>query len=500
MENSILKSGVDIFDDNIVNKTGLGCGVDITQTIGEGNCKTQILDYDKLVKDHAVECDVRKELCKKDITGSDYDSMTQSINSTLAGGIGASFLNIAFHKHLDVTLSHCTKNLDIYEYGMSFLILKNYSLNIKASFISSLRNYMDTNAWEEINASGQKTRTDKEEIKKIFSKYGTHISTQAFYGCMMQSIVYREKNEWESSMQAMVKVSESGKAPIPETGITIDESFDCSITDTDQECYKHSCNSVDDIRIGGDSNKADLQQWLDSCTPDNPSSNALLGYCFNNSSDESSGLIPLYELLDKYDERRKYMQEAMDEYIEEKTYKLEKRKMVILDIYAKRFGKGQSAPSFCYGIDGNIENHNKYFRLDENVYDHVTGITNGCLYFYYALGHAIGNAVFDVRFDEKGDFDGDWQIRGSNSNEGVTGCLKDRYVGVKIKNVNNGVSENEFVTGFGLEIDKKLRVISKGTEVNFNWTKNGDCESWYSSGLIHDDVYCKYTKDKLNQF
>lgn len=41
-ENNPMLQGVNIFDEKLVNKTGLGCGVDITQTIGEGNCKTQI--------------------------------------------------------------------------------------------------------------------------------------------------------------------------------------------------------------------------------------------------------------------------------------------------------------------------------------------------------------------------------------------------------------------------------------------------------------------------
>ena len=41
-----LRGGVNIYDDKLVNKTGLGCGCDITGEIG--NCKTQILDFEKL--------------------------------------------------------------------------------------------------------------------------------------------------------------------------------------------------------------------------------------------------------------------------------------------------------------------------------------------------------------------------------------------------------------------------------------------------------------------
>lgn len=55
-----------------------------------------------------------------------------------------------------------------------------------------------------------------------------------------------------------------------------------------------------------------------------------------------------------------------------------------------------------------------------------------------------------------------------------------------------------YVTGFGVKVKNKIKAISKGTEVGFNWTTAGD--SWYSAGLIHDDVKCVYTKDKINNF
>ena len=59
-----LRSGVNIYDDKLVNKTGLGCGCDITQTIG--NCKTQILDFE-LLKNVGIKSryDMEKLLGKK---------------------------------------------------------------------------------------------------------------------------------------------------------------------------------------------------------------------------------------------------------------------------------------------------------------------------------------------------------------------------------------------------------------------------------------------------
>ena len=77
--------GVNIYDDKLVNKTGLGCGCDITQSIGLGNCKTQILDYELLKNVGGVELDPTQALYKISRTGSDYTKMTKEINTTLAG-------------------------------------------------------------------------------------------------------------------------------------------------------------------------------------------------------------------------------------------------------------------------------------------------------------------------------------------------------------------------------------------------------------------------------
>lgn len=176
--------------------------------------------------------------------------------------------------------------------------------------------------------------------------------------------------------------------------------------------------------------------------------------------------------------------------------KVEQRNMVIVDAITKHITSG-SASDYFYADDINGV-HRKFFRLDENMYDHVKGSTKGKMYFYYALGHLTDNAVVEMKFCGKGDADGDWKLRGCNSNEGVVGCLKDRYLAIKLRNVNNYPDKKMYVTGFGVKVKNKIKAISKGTEVGFNWTTTGD--SWYSAGLIHDDVKCVYTKDKINNF
>ena len=68
---------------------------------------------------------------------------------------------------------------------------------------------------------------------------------------------------------------------------------------------------------------------------------------------------------------------------------------------AKHITSG-SASDYFYADDINGV-HRKFFRLDENMYDHVKGSTKGKMYFYYALGHLTDNAVVEMKFCGKGD-------------------------------------------------------------------------------------------------
>ena len=494
--------GVNIYDDKLVNKTGLGCGCDITQEIGMGNCKSQILDFDMLKSFDGVELDNTQEYYKTVRTGEDYTSMSQKLNVCLSGSVKAGIKNLfSFGWNLSTSLERKTNQLDIYEYGMTMILKKMYALNIKPSHCSNLKTYISLFTWNELDATGKSSaeRTDKAKIKSLFRKYGTHISTKAFYGCLYQYFLFREQNEWESCIEAQLKIGTDASVPIPDTGLTVSGGYNASITDTDSECYKHSYKEVTERRVGGNMNVADLNEWLASCDVGKPETCALLGYALAIGSNSDSGLVPLYELFDEKDERRAAMQEAMQEYIDENSVKLSTRRMVIVDAYGKNFENG-SAPEYCYGIDGARDNHRKYFRLNENIFDHVKGKKKGNFYFYYALGHLTDNAVVDMKFVGTGDVDGDWDARGDNSNKGVTGCLKDRCLAVRYKNIKNGGSENDFVSGFAVQVDKKIKAVSKGTTTSFNWSENKDSEKWYSSGLVHDDVSCLYTKDKLNEF
>lgn len=488
--------GVNIYDENLVNKTGLGCGCDITQSIGMGNCKTQILDFELLKNVGGIELDATQSRCKISRTGEDYAKMTQEINAGLVGKVGFNFLGMAFGWNLENSLSTKTNKLDIYEFGTTMIVNKMYALNIKPALYNNLKDFVGLLAWNEINATNESNRTDKGKIKKLYEKYGTHISTKAFYGSFYQYILYREQNEWESSINAQLKIGTEAKVPIPESGMSVNGGYNASITNKDTECYKHSYKEETERRIGGKVNIKDLNDWLSSCTPEDSSTCALLGYSLGLTGDSDSGLIPLYDLLGDDDSRKYAMKEALDEYIQDKGIALKTSKMVVLDAFGKHFKDG-NAPEYLYQ-DRN-DKKLKYFRLNENIFSHVSGITDGKFYFYYSLGHLLDVAVVDMKFDDASNIDGNWETRGNHADTGVTGDVKNRYLCIMTKNAKDNVPETEFVSGFGLEVDDKVKVISKGTTTGFTWIQNKDCANWYK-GLLHDDVYCIYTKDNLNHF
>ena len=199
-------------DVNLVSKTGLGCGVDITGVLGTNeSVKTQILDYNLLVQKALVELDDAEMLYDVDRSGKDYSEMTNSINSCLAGKISLGVKGLSFGSNLSRSFNKSTKQVDIYEYAEKMIIRKMYALNVKPFVLDTLRDYIPTEVWNEINATdnanpSSAARLDKNRIKELYKKYGTHVTTKTFYGCMYEYIMRREQNNWETSIEKLLKM------------------------------------------------------------------------------------------------------------------------------------------------------------------------------------------------------------------------------------------------------------------------------------------------------
>ena len=292
----ILKT-VNTDDVNLVSKTGLGCGVDITGVLGTNeSVKTQILDYEQLVKNALVEIDDAEMYYDVERSGKDYSSMTNTINNCLAGSISLGVKGLSFGCNLSRSFNEKTKEVDIYEYAEKMIIRKMYALNIKPHVQGSLRDYIPTETWNEINATdnanpSSEARLNHGKIIELYKKYGTHVTTKTFYGCMYEYLMRREQNDWETSIEKLLKMDMSGKVPIPETPASVDASKSVSFSDKDEECRNNSNIETVEHRYGGDTSIRDVNAWMNSCVKGEKNNCALLGYSLGIDSATDSGLF-----------------------------------------------------------------------------------------------------------------------------------------------------------------------------------------------------------------
>ena len=364
-----------VIDGKTYSVLGLGNGCDITQIIGKGNVKEQILDLELLMRDKGIELDDTPAPFKIYRTGRNYAEMTNALNKCLAGEMNFELPEVAFGRNLDnILLEHIShREMDIYEYGACMYVNKLASLAVNPQFHGQIKDYVTETAWSEINATDADNRTDKAAIKKLFEKYGTHVATKTFYGIMCQYLLARERHEWESDLWNQLELGVNAKVSLSESSFNVNGKKEfIDISDTDNKCFKHSSGYKREVvgMIGGKTDGT-FEGWWKSATLDDLSTCALLGYSLNVEGGEDSGLIPLYELLDDGDARKNAMKEALNEYVQENKIVLTCPGLVLVDAFGKHFDNGDAPEYFYSGRNGG---ELKYFRLDEEISQHVRGI------------------------------------------------------------------------------------------------------------------------------
>lgn len=506
---NMLKS-VNPHDAELIIKTGFGHGCDITGEIGSNNCLAAIMDYEQLKRVGYIDLDDTPDTVLLDIDGDSYQKTTQNINNTF--GVGCTLTKgdtTPFQSNLSIVTKNTMKNKNTYQYGIKMYINKMFSLSLNPQAKANWKNFILKDAWNNINGINDNGTSlypsTLAGLRKLFLDYGTHIITKAFYGSKYEYYMLRETSFWESDITTQVNMDLHLKFPSAKDkkvlGLDVDDKF----SEQDIECHKNSFKITKERRIGGDSSIPDLNTWKESCTFDNPRSMAMLGYVYSPSGSfgEDSGLIPIWELVEDSD-RKNMMMEAYEAFVKERTYPLVSYKKVITDVVGRWFKKGQTVPEYFYANDdsGSKTVSRKYFKLDENIFNNVTGSTNGCFYFYYAMGHAHSEGLVGIQFMNKNKVDGsEWIRRGNHANEGVVGCLADNVVAIKKAPLSDGevkANKSELISGFGIRINGKNHKLSKGTTDKLKWVENGT--AWYSDGLIHKDVRCITTTDETNEF
>lgn len=494
-------------DVDFVVKTGFGHGCDSTGELGTNNCLAAILDFELLKKKGFVSVNTDHDSFVKDITGKDYHKTTHSIDNVFS--IDASLTgkeSTPFHANLAITTKNSMTNEDTFEYGLKLLVNKMFDLSLNPQAKANIKDYILEDVKNNINGllvNGKVNfPTDTNSLKRLFSEYGTHLITKAFYGSKYEFYMMREQNDWESDITTQVEMELNLKFPAGKDKDILGIDTKNNFTEKDTECHEHGRTITEERKIGGNTSLGELTAWMESCSYDDPSSMAMIGYVYSpGNTNVDTGLIPLWELVE--DERRKdEMKKAFDIYVKERAYPIVPYKRVIADVIGRHFEKGD-APAYYYEKDETGKNPvvRKYYKLDENIFSHVTGSKHGKFYFYYAFGHSNEEGLLGIQFVDKNKIPSDWIGRGNHANEGVVGCLADNIVAIQKAPIKNGkisVDESKLITGFGVKLNKKTYRTSKGSNANFPWEVNGTY--WYSAGLIHDDVQCVTTKKELEDF
>lgn len=480
---------------NEVIKAGFGFGTNITNTIG--NRQTAILDYDKIEKDNLVEINSEAKGKTIDLEGSSYTKVTEKINNEfgLKMDKGESFSNT-----LRSATNNLMENTDNYEYGIRIFLGKVMGVTLKP--VNNLRSYLLKSALDDIDGMPVNGKisypTDEKSLKRLFDAYGTHVITKAIFGCSYQYYYLRESINQETSLHTQVNCNISGKFSEDKKGlgglnVNTDEQYDSTYT----SCAENTSKKEKILTVGGGKLSGSFADWENGMDFLHPDTIGLIGYVWGGDSN-TAGLVPLWELVAN-SERANLMKKAYDAYVNEHFQPLKKSKVVIVDVYGRYFGKGESAPETIKMTDYTGKTR-KFKRLNEEIIQHVKGSKKGSFYFYYTTDFSTAGGLSEIKFDNrKHTYDSPWEKRGNHANEGVNGCLDDNVVLIKPANRANYKTQEDYekdvISGFGVDVEGSKRV-SEGATTDLHWVTGG-CD-WYK-GLSHDKVHCIYTKDTLKE-
>lgn len=470
-----------------VVKNGFGFGTNITNSIG--NKQTAILYYEKLQADNLLEKDTYSDRRSLKIEGESHTQVTSDVNKAF----GLDINTLGFKNTLKAVTNNGMKNTDDYEYGIRIFLGKALGVNLKP--VTDLTPYIQDKALHDIagiavNGKVEYPTDDRKKLKKLFDIYGTHIITKAIFGCRYQYYYMRESINQETEISTQVDCNLSGKFSsengLGDLGVALGQGYDESYT----SCRKDS-NKKEYVQSIGGGNLSTFAEWEAGMDFLNPTTIALIGYIMPDTTNDP-GLIPIWQIVSD-SERVQKMQEAYDEYLKENITPVRKSKKVIIDVFGRHFDKKDNAPDSIKETDfrGVLR---KYYKLDEEIMCHVKGSKKGTFYFYYAFAYSSAGGLSEIKFDNrKNGYSSPWITRGNHANEGVTGCLDDNVIWICPVEPNGQIDENNLISGFGVDVEGNRRT-SEGASNCTNWATGG-CD-WYK-GLVHDNVHCIYTKDKI---
>lgn len=83
------------------------------------------------------------------------------------------------------------------------------------------------------------------------------VTAKTFYGCMYEDIMRREQNDWETSIEKLLKMDTVAKVPTIGAVAPVDKTKEVSFSEKDQECRSNSSIETVEHRHGGDTSISD---------------------------------------------------------------------------------------------------------------------------------------------------------------------------------------------------------------------------------------------------
>lgn len=451
-----------------------------------GNIKQNILDFSS-IRDHVIaNLNPVQQALKFEVSGTRYEETMHSLTAHV--GLGGLFnKQIKGHKYAfsgsgkfgTKEMRQETKNFEYYLgfYGKRMMEAK-MNKDWLLDYVDNGRIYMllDTTVNYLLNCPGsptyQRHPNDSIGIRSIYEQYGTHVITQGTFGGLYIWMYVRRENTYDKQIGHDASASimaKQGNVDAPKTWLQYYVSkqgspyisADADGSDFTEE-YKAATDGTNAFLVtGGSGNVVDINTWEEKIDAMNSSQWVLVS--LNASADDTSsdsedyGLIPLWEFVqDKNSERYIKMKEYWDDYVDSKYVEQTEDKLVLADFRMEIGDYGshnpEDAKSFAdQGPDGKyyvyfpmMANGNflytggdNYAYEDQRGYpaetnqDHfVTGDTQKCHYWYYALGHnSKCNGITDILFDNKS-HEG-YTPTGHHANEGLSGAIDNNKVYVK---------------------------------------------------------------------
>lgn len=511
-----------------------------------GNVTHPILDFDAIYEHLTKNENLTLKSIFFETSGEKYSRSMEKIGGNL--GLSASNQRIGrcfFSGSASYGIDKSTSKSSYYEYYIGYYGKKMSEVRLNQDWLysqRSLRAVLDATVNNVLNNPGNKAyqryANDSTGIFQLLENYGTHIITQASFGGNYTVLYGREENAYETSVGHDAGLSIGAKKPMNGSSSWRDIYLNKTASPAVSASAGYSEYSEEQdlasksffiVKAQGGNASDDMDAWDKSMTMDTKDSWIPISYLLEGDSEDTSSLLPIYELVVD-SARKEAIMKYIDAFYEKHIPQMVESPMIVVDFMMKAEGTnsrkdgtpkpfikedpfGQKRWYYPMMANGNAPTERGY-ALDVSTDDYNTLSVGDNLYWYYALGHQEKDkgvyGITDIRFCVEGDAEG-YTKRGDNTDPHYYN-FKKKYVHLKFANENTDVKD--LVKAIGLQRfgdndnpdDDKIIASTGGAEMTYpfeidtrfnNYWKEGsytvvETPWWASDNFMIETIIYKY--------